>query len=264
MSVLELPKCPPTAERVHRPDTLQSVGSALDVLDCFLSAPELGVSEIARRLGIAKSSAHRLLTTLAARQMVEKNPSTGQYRLGVHLFALGHLAQSRVRLSSIALPEMQRLHEATGQAVFVGLLDGDEAMYPHFVGNAMVSAQLNREAIRRPAHASALGRAVAAVDTDVERRLRAHARMSGVDAVRAVAEFDHEIELFRKHGVATARNTLARGLSAVAAPVRSFDGTPVGALVIAGPSATLAPNVNRLARILPPAAARVSRLVGAG
>ncbi len=264
MSVLDLPRCPTSAERATRPDTLQSVGSALDVLDCFLTTPELGVSEIARRLGVAKSSAHRLLTTLASRHIVEKNPATGQYRLGVHLFALGHLAQSRVRLSSIAMPEMQRLHEATGQAVFVGLLDGEEALYPHFVGNAAVSAQLNREAIRRPAHASALGRAVAAVDTEVARRLRAQARASGPDSARAVAEFDHEIELFRRHGVATARNTVARGLSALAAPVRSFDGTVVGALVIAGPSANLAPNVNRLARILPPAAARVSRLVGAG
>ena len=88
----------PVPERTTpRSDTLQSVTTALDVLDCFLTTPEVGVSEIARRLGIAKSSAHRLLTTLAARQVVEKNPDTGQYRLGVHLFALGHLARSEER-----------------------------------------------------------------------------------------------------------------------------------------------------------------------
>lgn len=264
MSVIDMPVCTTSEPRAPRSDTLQSVTSALDVLDCFLTAPELGVSEVARRLGIAKSSAHRLLTTLAAREMVEKNPATGQYRLGLHLFALGHLAQSRVRLSSLALPEMQRLHGATGQAVFVGLLDGDDAVYPHYVGNPSVSAQLNRESVRHPAHSTALGRAVAAVDEEIAGRLRAQARaLGGANAAKAVAEFDRELEIFRRHGVTTSHGSV-RGISAVAAPVRSFDGRPVGALVVAGPSASVAPSVNRIARLLPPAAARVSRLVGAG
>lgn len=268
-SVLERPALltatVPTTRSVARSDTLQSVTTALDVLDCFLESPELGVSEIARRLGIAKSSAHRLLTTLAARQVVEKNPDTGQYRLGVHLFALGHLAQSRLSLSSRALPELQRLHGATGQTIFIGLLDGEEVVYPHFVGNPAISAQLAQLSVRRRAHATALGRAMAALDPALERKLRLQAAAThGAGATRAVADFDRAIASFRKCGVAASRDSAAPGLSGLAAPIRTLAGRPVGALVVAGPTATLVQGTDRIARLLPAAAARVSKLVGTG
>lgn len=256
----------PVPERTTpRSDTLQSVTTALDVLDCFLTTPEVGVSEIARRLGIAKSSAHRLLTTLAARQVVEKNPDTGQYRLGVHLFALGHLAQSRMSLSSLALPEMQRMHGATGQSVFIGMLDGESAVYPHFVGNPAVSALLAQESVRRRAHATALGRAIAALDPAVERRLRVQAAATRWPlASKAVADFDHAIEGYRRSGVAASRDSVAPGLSGFAAPIRTLSGRPVGALVVAGPTASVVSGTDRISRLLPAAAARVSRLVGTG
>ncbi len=258
----ELPSTTPTTPRS---DTLQSVSTAMDVLDCFLSTPELGVSEIARRLGIAKSSAHRLLTTLAARQIVEKNPDTGQYRLGVHMFALGHLAQSRMSLSSLAAPELQRLHSATGQSVFVGMLDGESAVYPHFVGNPAVSARLAQESTRRRAHATALGRAMAALDPAIERRLRQQASVGhGAQAMRAVHEFDRAIDGFRRYGVAASRDSVAPGLSGFAAPIRTLAGRPVAALVVAGPTASLISGTDRISRLLPAAAARVSRLVGTG
>ena len=248
-----------------RTDMLQSVTTALDVLDCFMNTPELGVSEVARRLGIAKSSAHRLLTTLATRQVVEKNPDSGQYRLGVHLFALGHLAQSRMALSSLALPELQRLHGATGQSVFIGMLDGESAVYPHFVGNPAVSARLAQESVRARAHSTALGRAMAALDPVIERRLRAQAAAQrGPAGGRDVLDFDRAIEGFRRSGVAASKDSAVPGLSGFASPIRTLSGRPVGALVVAGPTASVVSGSDRIARLLPPAAARVSRLVGTG
>jgi predicted ArsR family transcriptional regulator len=56
---------------------------------------DLGVSDIARRLGIAKSTAHRVLTTLAGRGFIEQDPDSGRYRLGLHLYELGQLTISR-------------------------------------------------------------------------------------------------------------------------------------------------------------------------
>ncbi len=62
---------------------VQSVASALDVLDCFSWSAELGVTEVATRLGVSKSTAHRLLSTLTAKRLVERIPATGRYRLGL-------------------------------------------------------------------------------------------------------------------------------------------------------------------------------------
>src|SRR5690242_4161323 len=89
--------CSSTPKRSHGDDTagVKSVGSALDVLECFATDGELGVSDIARRLGVAKSTAHRLLQTLTSRGFVEQRADTGLYRLGIHLYELGELALAR-------------------------------------------------------------------------------------------------------------------------------------------------------------------------
>ena len=105
--------CATTPKRSRRVDLhgsgLKSVGSALDVLECFATDGELGVSDIARRLGVAKSTAHRLLQTLASRGFVEQDPHTGQYRLGIHVYELGALALARNELRHAALPFLRQV-----------------------------------------------------------------------------------------------------------------------------------------------------------
>src|SRR5258708_3377329 len=60
---------------------VQSVATALELLDCLAAERELGVVELGRRLGIAKSSAHRILTTLVGKGYVQQVPETRNYRL---------------------------------------------------------------------------------------------------------------------------------------------------------------------------------------
>lgn len=122
MSASEPPRRPTTRPRE---DALKSVGEhPLDVLDCFLADDELRVSEIARALGVAKSSAHRMLSTLLSRGFVEQNPGTGRYRLGLHIYELGQLSISRSRLRQAALPIMEDLRQRTGQTIHLGVADG--------------------------------------------------------------------------------------------------------------------------------------------
>jgi DNA-binding IclR family transcriptional regulator len=72
---------PATPDEIHR-RPLQSVGIAMRLLDAFSTAPELGASEAARQLGIAKSTAHNTLATLAPWGLVE-HTTNGRYRLGL-------------------------------------------------------------------------------------------------------------------------------------------------------------------------------------
>ena len=98
---------------------VQSVATALDLLDCLAAERELGVAEIGRRLGIAKSSAHRLLSTLVAKGYVQQVPETRNYRLGLRLHELGALVASRNQLRDHALPlarnVVKLLDEALGR-----------------------------------------------------------------------------------------------------------------------------------------------------
>src|SRR4029077_13810817 len=85
---------PPVPGR-RAPGGIQSVATALNLLDCLAAERELGVAELGRRLGIAKSTAHRIVTTLAAKGIVQQVPETRNYRLGLRLHELGELVASR-------------------------------------------------------------------------------------------------------------------------------------------------------------------------
>ena len=104
--------------RTQPPDGgVQSVYTAVDVLECLMRDEEVGVSDVARRLGVAKSTAHRLLTTWCARDMAERNPDTGRYRLGMRLFEFGQMASDRFPLRRAALPLLEELRQASGHTV---------------------------------------------------------------------------------------------------------------------------------------------------
>ena len=84
---------------------LSSVTSALRVLKVFSEdEAEIGISSLAKRLGLAKSTVHRLAVSLAAEGFLEQNAENGRYRLGLSLFALGALVRRRMDVSNQARP----------------------------------------------------------------------------------------------------------------------------------------------------------------
>src|SRR3954467_2395621 len=70
---------------------------------------EAGVTELARRLGLHKSTASRLLATLEKRGLVEQDEESGKYRLGLVVIRLANRAERMLDLRSIAMPELDRL-----------------------------------------------------------------------------------------------------------------------------------------------------------
>src|SRR4051794_31878384 len=122
-------KAQPTGRRAGA-KRLSSVASAIALLKSFSEEePELGVTGLARRLGVAKSTVHRLAATLVAEGMLEQNPENDKYRLGITLFGLGALVRRRMNLSSEARQELFALREATLETVQLAILDRTEIMY---------------------------------------------------------------------------------------------------------------------------------------
>ena len=89
---------------------LQSVGIALDIIDALARAPELSLSELVRRVGVAKSTAHRTCAVLTAAGFVWTcGPPAGKYRLGLRLIEYGHLATARSVVGEHGLPLLVEL-----------------------------------------------------------------------------------------------------------------------------------------------------------
>jgi DNA-binding IclR family transcriptional regulator len=222
---------PAESEPHDRDGAVKSVMAALDVLDCFAQEAELGVSDIARRLGVAKSTAHRLLTSLRSHGLAERNPETGQYRLGVHLFELGQLAQERMRLRSSAMPLLEELRQASGLTVQLAIPTGVDVLYVERLETLRGLQLMSGVGRRQPVHATASGKAIAAYDPELAQRRRVAGFPALTDGtIRTAADFDRVLALVRRHGVATNLGEAQPGCSAVAAPVLESSGRAVAAI----------------------------------
>ena len=93
---------------------LSSVATAIELLKAFSEDEvEIGISTLAKRLGVAKSTAHRLASTLVSENLLEQDRATGKYRLGLALFRLGTLVRRRMNVSEVARPLRGRVGDLT-------------------------------------------------------------------------------------------------------------------------------------------------------
>lgn len=250
-------------QRARREDVdggVKSVMAALDVLECFADDDEIGVSDIARRLGVAKSTVHRLLTTLCARGLAEKNPETGMYRLGLHLFELGQLAQDRMRLRKTALPLLEELRQISGCTIHLAVPEGADAVYVERLETLHGMRLMTSVGRRWPSHATSSGKVMAAYNPDYAAARKA----SGFPAqtmktISTESQFDRTLAEIRRLGVAVSNGEAQVGLASVAAPVLDGFGRARAAISLVGPAHELGEVVGRRARLLTVASRNLSK-----
>jgi IclR family transcriptional regulator, KDG regulon repressor len=110
--------------------TVQSVDRTFDILELLAANPNgLSVGSVGSRLDLHKSTVSRLLQVLKHRGYVDKDPSTGQYRIGLKIIELASSQLENVELRLEARGPMQTLAQATGQTVFLAVERGTEAVY---------------------------------------------------------------------------------------------------------------------------------------
>lgn len=217
----------------------------------------LGVSELARRTGLAKSTVYRLTCELARNGLLERSGSG--LRLGLRLFELGQLVPLQRDLRSAALPFMEDLREATRQIVHLAVLDGTEMVYLEILRSPDAPAPPSRVGGRLPAHATGVGKAALAfsppevVDAVVAGGLHRLSRRTIVQPGR----LRRELETIRRQGCAFDREESSDGVVCVASPVFGPDDAVVGALSVSGWSARM--NLERMAPAVRTAALALSR-----
>jgi DNA-binding IclR family transcriptional regulator len=241
-------------------ETLHSVAAAMAVLDCFAHEEELGVSEIARRLGVAKSTAHRLLTSLAAAGLIEQNPETGRYLLGMRLYELGQLAMARNHLRAMALPVLADLRQRSGLTVQLAVPDGGDVLYTERLETTLGVALLRRTGRRLPAHTTSSGKAIAAFNpafAETRRRLGFPARTPAT--LTTPEQFEVVLaETRRRHG-AISFDEATTGISSCAAPLHGPAGEAIASVSLVGPTAAFRRQGAHFLQLVTAAAAQLSR-----
>ncbi|MGW8353269.1 IclR family transcriptional regulator [Streptomyces wedmorensis] len=141
---------------VRPPAGAQAVRRALDVLHCFHdNGPDLSASDLARRLGLSTSTAHRLARTLLGAGFLDQDARTARYRLGPAMTELGRLSYHQRGLH-LAAPELSDLAERTGATAELALRSGSHVV---IVAGGPVTPKVG---LRRPLHSTAPGRVLLA------------------------------------------------------------------------------------------------------
>ena len=221
---------------------LSSVTSALLVLKAFSEEEtEIGISSMAKRLGLAKSTVHRLAVTLAAEGFLEQNPENGRYRLGLSLFALGALVRRRMDVSNQARPLLGMLRDNTQEAVHLAILAQTSIMYLYNLESSRAIGIRSYIGARKPAFCTSEGRVLLAFGAP---ELTAEVLREGLVARTAKTNTDPKalrkaLEEVRQSGYAIDDEESEDGLRSVAAPIRDISGKVIAAVSLAGPTQRL-------------------------
>jgi DNA-binding IclR family transcriptional regulator len=248
--------------------TIQSVDRAVRILKALGEHPgRLGLSDLADRVGLAKTTVHGLLRTLQDHRLVEQHAESDKYQLGPELLQLGNSYLDLNELRSHALAWSEQLATQAGEAVRVGVPHRDAALVVHHVFRPDTSLQVLEVGALLPLHATALGKALLAyLDDDVVADLVAGGlpRLTGHTHI-APAAVRRELASIREIGYAVEREESLLGEGGIAAPIFDRRTEPIGAVGIAGPKERVLRRnrLPQLAAFVVEAARGISRDLGA-
>lgn len=202
----------------------------------FADAPK-GVSELAQELGYQKSNVHRILSTLRDQGYVVQFDASAQYQLNYKLFDIGSRVVSRLQLSVVARPFLQRILRRTGESAHIMIYHNGQVIYLDKIENNAPLRVAADVGLRAPAYCVASGKVLLAYRPAEEvsrvlRRIKAHTPMTIVD----VDVLRSEIECVRKTRYAINSEGWRTGVAGAAAPVLVGRDNAIAALAIVGPS----------------------------
>jgi DNA-binding IclR family transcriptional regulator len=251
-----------------RRGTIQSVDRAARILLTLGNSPRLGVTEISERLGIAKTTVHGLLRTLEQRELIEQEPQSGKYRLGAAMLQLGNSFLDNHELRARSLMWAGSLAMRVGEAVRVGVMNGNTVLIVHHVFRPDNSVQILEVGASIPWHACALGKAVVAFVSPARRTALLGADLSPLTG-RTMTEpslLRTTLEEVSALGIAVEDQEAVVGEAEIASPVFDHRGQPAGAIGVVGPVERLLPDgpAPALVAAVKEAGRGLSRDMGAG
>jgi DNA-binding IclR family transcriptional regulator len=197
-----------------------------------------GVTEVANEIGIHKSTAYRLLTTLRDRNLVEQDTATEKYRLGFGLVALAGSVTNDLDILRCARPVCERLSGETEETVTVAVLEGDEAVIIHQDISRLSALNADWTGAHNPLHVTASGK-VFLQNMDDDRRRDILSRPLERRTENTITDPDELAEHLREIpnlGYARTFEELEVGLNGIAAPILASDGSLAGTLTVSGPA----------------------------
>ena len=247
-----------------RPGT-QAVERALAILECFRREQQsLGITEIAREVGLNVSTAHRLVRALCHAGFMEQEPTSERYRLGVAIAVLGQRALEQSGFY-LAQPILARLAATTGESASLGVRRGDEVVVVERAASPQPLRFDHPTGAEIQLHASAMGKVLLAFGPGSAKEAAAPLRQLTRYTSHTITSrpaLVAELTTIKADGLATNREERYDGVTGVAAPVLGPNGLAHAAVGIQGPTLRLTPaKLRELGPVLRAAADEIASLV---
>ncbi|MCE0765572.1 IclR family transcriptional regulator [Pseudonocardia kujensis] len=247
---------------------LGALRHGLAVFDMFdVDRQTVTVAEIARHLGLHKSTASRIASNLVLSGYLLPASSGSGYRLSGKLTRLGAIAAADTNLTTVSMEHMQALVEDTGETCHVGVLEGHEAVTVALVDGSYSVRLHSWVGKRSDAHSTAMGKTLLAGLSDATIDMlypKKTLPQPTAHTLGTVADLKEQLSKVREHGFALDNEELEPGLRCVAAPITDHDRRVVAALTIAGASSRLTmARIDEYVAKVKASARRISTALGA-
>lgn len=223
-------------DSVKAPTGTQAAVRAIHLLKAFSAQrPEMSLAELCARVGLTKTTTHRLLAALVSEGLVEKDGNRGRYRLGPGIMTLAANLSAGQNLIANVHAVLESLAADTGETASLEVhVNGAMLILDEVPGRHLVNAAGNI-GTQWPIHATSTGKVCLAFSKNGERLLQPPLQRFTSDTVIDKQQWGRLIKQVRQQGYATTRNELEDGYAAVAAPILASDGTFRAAISIGGP-----------------------------
>jgi DNA-binding IclR family transcriptional regulator len=226
-----------------------SIEKAIDILFCFNPAhPHLRLTDISQRVGLHKSTAHRLLSVLKKKGLISADPTSQLYSLGPGVVELAWVVLRQQDLRTVCLPYLEQLQRATNETASLYTRMGDKRICVEECESGQAIKYSHTVGLTAPLHVGAPGKALLAFLPEEELTpLLAELPLTAITpyTITDCEQLKAELAVTRKRGYAVSSGERSPGAAAVAAPIRDGSGQTIAAIGVLGPSQRLTRKVLR-------------------
>jgi DNA-binding IclR family transcriptional regulator len=212
----------------------KSLTKAVSIIKCFTPQDlELGAADVARKIGIPKTTAHRILRTFSDAGFLEQNVITSKYTIGPLLYVLGNLYLSTTEVLKSAEPVLKELKDLSGLDINLGFFDkGYVTVVMRILGKSLHRTDVRVGSVVT-AHTSSMGKAFLSElgDTEIDtfypdERLAQRTKKT----ISSKKELKVQLEQIRRSGISYTREEGTEGMEGIASLIRDASGKSVAAM----------------------------------
>jgi len=224
---------------------LKTLANAVDVLNLFEEKEALTPKEIEESMGMNRTNIFRILYTLRHKGLLDLDPDTGEYRIGIKMIHLASLSLKRLDIKIISRPYLQSLKDSLNETIHLVIMNNNLAT---FIDKIEANNDINMGSYagwNAPLYCTASGKLLLSFESDkhIENYINSVKTKKYTDhTLDSYEKLIENIDGIRRTGFSTDNEEMVEGLTCFAVPIKGHDGRAVASISVSGPTTRMTKN----------------------